>query len=211
MRAFARLIRSGDTVIELGAHIGYISLYFAHLVGPGGRVFVFEPSPDNLPYTRQNLGARPEITLVEQAASDKAGTATFFVEQLTGQNSTLVENYSLFEENRERAFSGESYRTIEVPTTTLDLFVAGNGVRPDFIKIDVEGAELACLRGSAETLRQHRPKLMVEVTREREAVFAFMAGLGYGIYDSDLEAVDPASAPTDPNLFFIHRDDAIPA
>jgi FkbM family methyltransferase len=211
MHAFGALIRKGDTVIELGAHIGYVSIYFASLVGPEGRVFVFEPSPDNLAYTRRNVGNEPAITLIEQAANDSAGVATFFVEELTGQNSTLIENYSLFDENRERAFSGESYRAIEVPTTTVDLFVADTALQPNFIKIDVEGAELACLRGSIDTLKRFRPRLMVEVTHRHNAVYELMTKLGYRIYDSGLEAIDPAGAPSDPNLFFIHADDTLPS
>jgi len=211
MRAFAILIGEADTVIELGAHIGYVSVYFASLVGPNGHVFVFEPSPDNLPYTRRNVRDDPVVTLIERAANDSAGVANFFVEGLTGQNSTLVEDYAVFNENRERAFSHESYRSIEVPTTTVDLFVASNGVHPNFIKIDVEGAELACLRGSLETLKRFRPKLMVEVTREKDAVYALMMELGYCIYDTDLNPVDSAGAQSDPNLFFVHADDALPS
>ena len=210
MRAFARLIVHGDTVIELGGHIGYISLYLANLVGRDGHVYVFEPSPENLAYTRRNVAEDSAITLVEQAASDSAGTATFFVEGLTGQNSTLVEDYSLFKENRERAFSDENYRKIEVPTTTVDEFVSANGLKPNFMKIDVEGAEVACLRGGVETLKRFRPRLMVEVTRRREEVFALMTELGYRIYDAAFDPIDLSGKPRDPNLFFIHCDDALP-
>jgi len=49
MRIFPQLIRSGDLVIEIGGHIGYISTYFAGLAGPDGKVVVFEPGPNNLP------------------------------------------------------------------------------------------------------------------------------------------------------------------
>lgn len=211
MRTFAALTSKGDTVIELGAHIGYISLYLAHLVGPEGRVYVFEPSPDNLPYTRRNVAGDAAITLVEEAASDSAGVATFFVEELTGQNSTLVEEYSVFNDNRERAFSDAKYRRVEVPTTTVDFFTSTNGVEPRFMKIDVEGAELACLRGAVETLKRCRPRLMVEVTREREAVFGLMTELGYGIFDAELKPIEGGKKPSDPNFFFIHRDDALPS
>jgi hypothetical protein len=79
------------------------------------------------------------------------------------------------------------------------------------MKIDVEGAELACLRGSVETLKRFHPKLMVEVTNQHEAVFALMSELGYQVYDGDFKPVDPAGPPPEPNLFFIHRDDAVPS
>jgi FkbM family methyltransferase len=210
MRAFALLVRQGDTVVELGAHIGYISVYLASLVGNDGHVYVFEPSPENLPYTTANTGNDPTITLVEQAASDKSGVATFYLEGLTGQNSTLVKDYALFDENRERAFSNESYRAIEVATTTLDSFVTANELRPAFIKIDVEGAELACLRGSVATLKRFRPRLMVEVTMERDAVFALMTDLGYRVYTPRFRPLATCERPC-ANLFFIHENDTAAA
>lgn len=208
MGGFAKLVRPGDTVIELGAHIGYISVYFASLVGPQGRVFVFEPSPANLEYTRRNVTDQPTITLVEKAASDSAGTATFFIEELTGQNSTLLENYSVFDDNRALAFSGEGYRPIEVETTTVDLFVEANDIRPNFIKIDVEGAELACLRGSVDTINRLHPRLMVEVAHQHEAVYALLSDLGYRLFRPDFGPFDPAKGSVVENLFCIHRDDA---
>ena len=210
MGGFAKLIRPGDTVIELGAHIGYVSVYLASLAGPQGRVFVFEPSPANLTYTRRNVAGEPTVTLVEKAVSDTAGTATFFIEELTGQNSTLLEHYDVFDENRALAFSDEAYRAIDVPTTTIDLFVKENDVRPNFIKIDVEGSELACLRGSTETVRQFRPRLMVEVAHQNEAVYALLTEFGYRLFRPDLSPFDPDQGSPVENLFCIHRDDATP-
>lgn len=208
MRSFAALINEGDTVIELGGHIGYISMYFASLVGLTGRVAVFEPSPENLTYTRSNLADEPAVTLIEEAASDKAGRATFFVERLTGQNSTLVEDYSVFSRNRKRAFADGGYEAIEVSTTTVDDFVRSSGACPNFIKIDVEGAELAALRGSTETLRRFRPRLMVEVTSDRDAVLSLLTELGYRVLGRDLNPLDPSDHSPELNLFFIHREDA---
>lgn len=208
MRAFSKLISAGQTVIELGAHIGYVSLYLADLVGPEGHVYVFEPSPDNLVYARWNLRDENVITLVEKAASDREGVAIFFLENLTGQNSTLIEEYSVFQDNRERAFSGENYRKVEVLTTTVDQFVRTHDLRPHFIKIDVEGAELACLRGSIETLKRFRPRLMVEVTNEADAVLMLLNEAGYLVYDINLEHVHSSQERPQANLFFIHREDA---
>lgn len=210
MESFAALIEPRATVIELGAHIGYVSLYLARLAGRDGHVYVFEPSPDNLAYTRANLAGETGITLIEKAASEKSGVATFFEERLTGQNSSLVEDYWAFAGNKARSFSNESYRPIEVETTTLDEFVKSQRIDPDFIKIDVEGAELSCLKGSVETLNRCRPRLMVEITREKEGVTALLTGLGYELYDEKLTKVHPNVGHSDVNSFFIHRDDPLP-
>ena len=55
MHLFSELISPGDLVIDIGGHIGYISSYFAGLVGPKGQVIVFEPGSNNLPYLRKNV------------------------------------------------------------------------------------------------------------------------------------------------------------
>ena len=62
MDLFEILIDFGDTVIELGAHIGYISLYFAKLVGDNGNVVVFEPGPDNFKYLYRNVSQNKNNT-----------------------------------------------------------------------------------------------------------------------------------------------------
>src|SRR6478735_1296610 len=54
MKLFQRLIQPESVVAEVGGHIGYITQFFATLVGPRGRVYVFEPGPNNLPYLRAN-------------------------------------------------------------------------------------------------------------------------------------------------------------
>ena len=68
MDIFKMIINEGDTVFELGAHIGYISLYFSKLVGPSGKLYVFEPGANNLPYTRVNIShsKSKNITLIEK-------------------------------------------------------------------------------------------------------------------------------------------------
>ena len=55
MQLFDRLIHAGDNVVEVGGHIGYISLFFSKLVGNQGGVMVFEPGVNNLPYIRKNI------------------------------------------------------------------------------------------------------------------------------------------------------------
>jgi FkbM family methyltransferase len=205
MRGFARLIRPGDTVVALGGHIGYIAVYLAHLAGDAGRVFVFEPSPDNLAYLEDNVAGLDTVQIVRRAVSDRDGRACFFVEGLTGQNSTLVDHYAVFSSNRRNAFSDETYRTVEVETTTLDTYLAENGVTPDFIKIDIEGSELAALTGARRSLERFRPALMVEVTHREDEVMRLMREIGYRAYDTQL---CPATADTrlGPNRFFLPEE-----
>ena len=87
-RPFRRVLRSGDTVVEVGAHIGYISLFFSHLVSARGQAINFEPGENNLPYVRTNVAKCPNVRLVEKAVGDRAATMKLNIENFTGQNTT---------------------------------------------------------------------------------------------------------------------------
>jgi FkbM family methyltransferase len=77
MDLFAQLIPEGPTVIELGGHIGYVTQFFSKLVGGTGRVIVFEPGTNNLPYIRRNTEFLPNTCLVEAAVCDTDGMIQF--------------------------------------------------------------------------------------------------------------------------------------
>jgi predicted methyltransferase len=88
MAAFRRVLRPGDTVVEVGAHIGYIALFFSHLVSARGQAITFEPGENNLPYVRTNVAKCPNVRLVEKAVGDHAATMKLNIENFAGQNTT---------------------------------------------------------------------------------------------------------------------------
>ena len=185
MGKLEELVGPGDTVIDVGGHIGYVTLRLCGLVGPVGRVIVFEPGPNNLPYLRGNVAPYPNIKVVEAACSDVDGEAEFWIENLTGQNNTLVRDYKVWAANRDRAFSREALRPITVPTVRLDSFLARSELRPDLLKIDVEGAELMVLRGAERCLAECRPKLVVEVTENEREVDELLRTHHYTVLGRD--------------------------
>lgn len=205
MASMAHLIQPGDTVVEVGGHIGYISLYLADLVGPDGRVFVFEPSPQNLQYLQRNVAHAPQVTVVQCAVSDRIGQASFYTEDLSGQNSTLVRDYGNLAQNASNAFRQATYSETRVKTTTLDAFVEERGIRPSFVKIDIEGAELLALHGMSRCLESYRPQLMVEVTEQEDAVMALLKDADYLPYDHNLMRFGRGSNHG-PNRFFLPRE-----
>jgi FkbM family methyltransferase len=202
---FRNLIKPDQLVIDIGGHIGYFSLFFASLVGPKGKVFVFEPGENNLAYTRQNLANSPNIELVEKAVSDKNGILTFFIEGLTGQNNSLLEDYEGFKANTSEAHIASKYEKVEVTSVTLDTFISEKKVSPNFIKIDVEGAELLVLKGMDSCLKNVKPILMVELTNEKNEVLELLQGYGYLIFDptGHLFRVEEQA---DQNTFCLHKD-----
>jgi FkbM family methyltransferase len=182
MKFIQRAVRDGDTVIEVGGHIGYLSMLFADLVGDRGRVVVFEPGENNLPYLRANVGQHQNVEIHECAISDHDGTAPFFEEDLTGQNNSLVRDYEPFRQNRQLAFSKQKFRQRSVNTLRLDTFAAMSAICPNLIKIDIEGAEAEALSGALKLLNRHAPILMVEVTRRQSDVFRLLSNVGYTFF-----------------------------
>lgn len=182
MEVFARLIRPGDCVLEAGGHIGYISLYLAHLVGREGTIHVFEPGPNNIPYLAGNLGGQPNARLVPRALGSAPGTLTLYVEDLTGQNNSLVPNFEVLAANERRAVKASATPT-PVEVTTIDSYAEQERIRPDFMKIDVEGFEWEVLSGARKVIAECRPVMMVEVQTHQRDIADLLRGYGYRLYE----------------------------
>jgi FkbM family methyltransferase len=202
MALFKRLIRPGDLVVEVGGHIGYISQYFSQLVGAAGRVVVFEPGPNNLPFLRRNTRDLPNVEVVELGVGREQGRADFFVEQLTGQNNSFVAEFEGLAANAHAAGVDSRVETVSVEMTSLDAHLAEG---PSFIKIDVEGFELPVLQGASRILEQDRPLLMVEIQADREAVAALASRHGYEVLGEDLAAYNWDEEFLG-NSFWFHRE-----
>ena len=175
MKAMATLAKPGGTVVEVGGHIGYVTLHLRGSVGNAGKVVVFEPGPNNLPYIKTNIAPFDNITLVEAACGDHDGEVDFWIEGLSGQNNSLDQQYKNFDANRKNAFSHENMKRITVRMTKLDSYLAATGLRPSLMKIDVEGAENLVLRGAERCLEEIRPTIIVEVTEHADEVAALMS------------------------------------
>lgn len=201
MTLFRGLLRPGDVVFDIGGHIGYVAMYFGHLVGPTGRVFTFEPGPNNLPYIRLNVkqATHENVELVEKAVGREDGFTPFFTENVTGQNNSTLADYSVFRENvRSHGIDYTKIETgeVQVPVVRLDSFIAETGMCPQFIKIDIEGGEHAALRGMERTLSVGRPLLMVEITHEPDEVFRLLQSARYVVANDrwcPVESADDAA------------------
>jgi FkbM family methyltransferase len=204
MELFARCLEPGDVVLEVGGHIGFVTQYFSNLVGPRGRVVVFEPGPNNLPYLHRNVDGLANVTIVEAAAGADEGEAVLYVEELTGQNNSLVQGFTGLADNEKSAGVSGHVAAVSTPITVLDAHVPDSGV--DLVKIDVEGFELEVLRGAERTLAVHRPVLMVEIQRNEAELIDLAEGHGYEVFD---EALRPLGARDlvgrTGNTFWFHR------
>jgi FkbM family methyltransferase len=145
-------LRGGDTVLDIGANVGYYTLQFANRVGPGGRVFAFEPDPANFALLRSNVernGYR-NVALSPLAAADRCGPGKLFI--------------SATNRGDHRAYDSHDGRpSVTIRTTTLDHFFRGYGGPINLIKMDIQGAECSALEGMRGLLgRQNRVKMTTE-------------------------------------------------
>ena len=209
MKLFAKLILPGSVVVEVGGHIGYITAHFASIAGATGKVIVFEPGSNNLPYIRRNITrmskhrSLAKITLIEKAVGPAAGRVEFFEDNLTGQNNSIVENFPGLEANTAWAFIKTQVHMRTVEMISLDEFLADSAA--DFVKIDVEGFELGVLKGMNDTLVTQRPAVMVEVQASEEEIFSLLRSNGYELFSAKLVPIISA-AQLSGNVFCLHHE-----
>jgi FkbM family methyltransferase len=165
-----RYLRSGDTCVDVGGHLGYYCLLMARIVGPKGRVISFEPVQENMAVLKENVALNriTNIELVNCALGERPGTLSLI----------RPKNFSLSWTPSVRGYSVEGARdSVEVEVDTLDAFLSRGGHKPSVIKIDVEGAELDVLRGANETLRTARPVVLLEIHGWGDAISAEILAL----------------------------------
>ena len=141
--------------MDVGAHVGYFSLLAGRQDGPGGSVLSIEPNPVVLEQLRRNVerSRLRHVQVVHTACGASHDAVRLYLH--TESNSSMA---SLSAQN---ATSGTA---VDVPCTTLDDLCKERGIaRVSLVKIDVEGAELAVLRGMERVLREMRPVIVLEV------------------------------------------------
>jgi FkbM family methyltransferase len=177
IRALTGSLRPGDAAVDVGAHKGGYLYWLQARVGPTGQVIAFEPQPDLADYLRRAVAAlgAHQVTVETLALSDRSGSARLWTRRgRTSCGATL--------EAREPR---EDWMAYPVPAITLDEYLAGRALSVRAIKCDVEGHELAVLRGAHRTLGVHRPVLLVESEARLGGptvvpeVVAWLADLGY--------------------------------
>ena len=148
--AFRADIKPGDVVLDLGANIGAYSVLFARWTGDAGHVFAFEPAPESRRALIDMLeanGVADRVSVLPSAISASSGRASFRANGSDGGN---------------RLIDGDRAGSHTVETTTVDEFCRQMQLVPAFMKVDVEGAELAVLRGARRTIAS-TPDLKVYV------------------------------------------------
>ena len=195
-----RALRDGDTAVDVGANVGFFTLFMSSAVGVSGHVMSFEPASNVLPGLRRNLSLNPSnnIEVYEQALWCRGEKRTFWL-NADSRGSNCLWDPGLWPES---PLSRASPSFSEVMTTTLDDMVGQRPVR--LIKIDTEGAEQKILEGAQTVLqRQKPPYIIVECNPfgasqfgdTNESMRAFMRDFGYEAFFIDAGGQIPALVP----------------
>jgi FkbM family methyltransferase len=177
-----RLVRSGDSVVDIGSSIGGYTKVLSGIVGASGLVYSFEPNPAVYDFLSHNVKKLKlgNVKLFNSALSDKAGTASIAIPRYRWGSECHYD--ATLEANR----AGRDCRRVEVAVNTLDSFFAERGEKIAFIKCDVNYHELACLRGGLRTIRRSSPAILIEILPDPDKsgspaaeVFELLQQLGY--------------------------------
>ena len=146
-----KIVKPGDTVVDIGANIGYYTLLLSHLVGPTGRVIAFEPDPLNYELLSYNVAQNgcANVELHNLAVSNTAGTLPLYQ---CDKNFGMHRIY-------DSMCCSEEY--VSINAIVLDDFL-DDELTIDFIKMDIEGAEYLALQGMKRILAESKTKLLVE-------------------------------------------------
>jgi FkbM family methyltransferase len=157
---YLSILRRDDVVIDIGANVGYFTMLFSDLTGNRGEVHAFEPVPSTFGILAENIHRFPvykNVRLNRVALGDTHQHTSMLVPRGDHGQASLVRHSDGSWKDAENEIAA-----IEIEMISLDQY-AEHLKRIDFVKCDVEGAELLVLRGAQSTLRRCRPQLCIEM------------------------------------------------
>jgi FkbM family methyltransferase len=201
-----RLVPRGATFVDVGANIGWYSLHVA-AADPTARVYAFEPVPSSFDWLRAGveLNGLRNVEAVPTAVSDRTGDVVLYVDEAIAAAAAAAP-----------ASGGDELRGVRCRATRLDDFARERDVAPDVMKLDIEGGELAALRGAEHILATHRPVVFCEMLRKLAKPFGYhpndiitlMRGYGYECLRAEESRLESFAAmddsTTETNFFFLH-------
>lgn len=203
------LVEHSRNILDIGANIGLYSIRFAKRF-PNARVFAFEPMPISHAFLQRNVAANSvgaRVTTFNYGLSETGGVVELFISPAAGTNASL-----------KNVAGAQDATSVIGLTLTLDQWVNNQKIVPDFIKCDVEGAELLVFRGGRVTLVKHKPIVFAELLRKWSKPFGyhpnemitFFAELGYICFAVGHNGVRIITEVTDEtpetNYAFLHAE-----
>lgn len=206
-RVMDLLVGNARNILDVGANIGWYAIRFAKRL-PEARIYAFEPMPVTYAYLQRNVASNnvgAQVSCYNYGLSEADGSFEFYVTPTGGTNASL----------KNVAGAADAIKVMGL-AMTLDQWCANQKLKPDFIKCDVEGAELLVFRGGVDTLRQNRPIVFAELLRKWSKPFgyhpnemlAFFREFGYRCYavgESGVRHIEDITEETpETNYAFLH-------
>jgi FkbM family methyltransferase len=202
-----KLIKPNDTILDIGGNFGWYSTHVSRYK-PDSKILTFEPVPSSYKFLNENirLNNLKNITTYNFAFSDEEGLFDFYVDPSLSGNASLA-NIS----------SKKDVQIITCKVKRLDEFASEHNINVDFIKCDVEGAELMVFKGGFDLIKNHCPIIFTEMLRKWTARFnyhpndiiIFFQKLGYSCFSSAnghlLPCITVDENTIETNFFFLHK------
>lgn len=207
---FIRSIKDGDVFFDIGTHIGFYTLLASNLVGEGGQVHGFEPTPRTFNTLKENTASKKNIFINNVAVMEKESEIDFV---------DYGPKYSAFNTYNTRSGDGMSFLTkphhFKAKTISIDTYCKEKNITPTIMKIDAEGAEHIILQSMPETIKNAMPIITIEVGGGEEwkennnTSIDFLLSHGYECYETNLEGKiklhDRQPVYQYDNLIFVHK------
>ena len=144
-------IKPGDVIMDAGANNGYIALYFSKLTGQSGKVYAFEPDSFNINHIKENIA-------LDQTLDDNI----IIQDLLLWNENTMVDFYEAGTVGSSAVWKPEGEKLVKKEAVTIDDWVKRNNITQlDFIKMDIEGAEIEAMDGCVETMKSLKPNFAI--------------------------------------------------
>ena len=164
VRTVARFARPGMVVWDVGTYLGFYAALASRLVGPKGRVVAFEPDPENLARARHNakLNSLGNVEFIQAAIGEPVGTITLVKTANTNSHiagAFVGNNRADYSTRAPNAWESMTVRCMSLDEAYLDPAIPN----PDFIKLDIEGAEQFALQHADRISSELSPTIMLEL------------------------------------------------
>lgn len=217
----SHVVRPGDNVIDIGANYGVYAYHLSRAVGPGGRVYSFEP----IPYTLKSFEmiARAlrldNVEIIPKGCGDKATVAKFNI-PIQDNGAIIAGTVHLGTRQndrpgRERHARFQKFKQIECEIVVVDDYLP-NLDRVSFLKCDIEGADYYALRGCQKIIERNLPMVVCEINPwflegfgvKLEDLVGFFIDRGYDLYrfTNGRLVKTPMAQVEEDNWVFVHRD-----
>lgn len=144
-------VKQDDVVIDAGANCGHLSIFFSKLVGPNGKIFAFEPDKFNIERIHKNKGLNEDL-----ADNIK------IQDLLLWDKNELIDFYEAGTVGSSAVWMPDNEHCVKKQAVTIDDWVKDNNIsKLDFIKMDIEGAEIEALDGAVETIKTLKPDFAI--------------------------------------------------